>query len=215
MRYVAYYRVSTNKQEKSGLGLEAQRSMVEKFTAGGELLGDYTETESGKIRDRPELAKAFKLAKAHGATLVIAKLDRLSRNVAFIASLMDAGVDFVATDMATATPFTIHIYAALAQQEATFISERTKAALAAKRARGEKLGNPANLTSESRQQGSAQLQRNARTAKANVQAADVVKDKLKLGWTLQAVADHLNAKGYQTRRGCLFTPCAVQRLTFH
>src|SRR5262245_12406288 len=140
-RFIAYYRVSTDKQGKYGLGLDAQRKAVLDFLDGGkwELVGEFTEIESGKRNDRPELEKALAACKKHRAKLVIAKLDRLSRNVAFIAMLMDRKVDFVCCDNPTAAKFTIHILAAVAEHERDAISARTKAALAAAKANGKKL----------------------------------------------------------------------------
>ena len=118
-KFIAYYRVSTQRQGASGLGLEAQKASVIHFVNGhGELTGDFTEIETGKRSDRPELLKAIAQAKRSGATLVIAKLDRLARNVAFISSLMDSGVDFVACDNPHANRLTIHILAAVAEDEA-------------------------------------------------------------------------------------------------
>jgi DNA invertase Pin-like site-specific DNA recombinase len=142
-RFVAHYRVSTEKQGRSGLGLEAQRGAVEAFLNGGswKLVAEFTEIESGKRADRPKLAEAVKAAKKHKATLVIAKLDRLSRNVAFIANLMEAGVDFVAVDMPHANKLTIHILSAVAEHEREMISQRTRAALAAAKSRGVRLGD--------------------------------------------------------------------------
>jgi DNA invertase Pin-like site-specific DNA recombinase len=143
-KFVGYLRVSTEKQGQSGLGLEAQRKAIENYLNGGrwELLAEYVEIESGKRSDRPELAAALAHSKATGATLVIAKLDRLSRNVAFISNLMESGVDFVAADMPMANRLTVHILAAVAQHEREMISQRTTDALAAAKARGVKLGNP-------------------------------------------------------------------------
>src|SRR4051794_13612708 len=154
MRTINYYRVSTAKQGRSGLGLEAQRAAISSFCAsrGCEPLGEYTETESGKRDDRPELVKALHHAKVTGATLLIAKLDRLSRNVAFLAALQDAGTKFIAVDMPEANDTMVHVMAAMAQAERKAISKRTKEALAAAKARGCKadgkpfkagrLGNP-------------------------------------------------------------------------
>src|SRR6476661_7365355 len=144
MRTINYYRVSTAKQGRSGLGEAAQRAAVEAFcnSRGWERLEEYKEQESGKRDDRPELAKALHHAKVSGATLVIAKLDRLSRNLAFLAAIQDAGTKFVAADMPEANELTIHIMAAMAQAERKAISKRTKDALAAAKARGQKLGNP-------------------------------------------------------------------------
>ena len=141
MRTINYYRVSTAKQGRSGLGLEAQRAAIETFCASRswEPLEEYTEVESGKRDDRPELIKALHHAKMTGATLVIAKLDRLSRNMAFLATLQDAGAKFIAADMPEASELTIHIMAAMAQAERKAISKRTKEALAAAKAWGQKL----------------------------------------------------------------------------
>jgi len=144
VKAVLYFRVSTAKQGRSGLGLDAQRHAVEAFcaTRGCETLAEYVEIESGKRRDRPQLAKALQRAKVTGATLVIAKLDRLSRNLHFLTTLQEAGTKFVAADMPTANELTIHIMAAVAQAEAKMISRRTIEALAVAKARGTKLGNP-------------------------------------------------------------------------
>ena len=144
VKYIAYYRVSTAKQTVSGLGLEAQRASVNAYLSGREhqLIAEYTETESGRNSDRPKLAEALADAKRRRATLVIARLDRLARSVMFVASLMESGVAFVACDMVDASPLFLHIMAAVAEAEAKAISERTKAALAAARARGVKLGGP-------------------------------------------------------------------------
>ena len=139
--FVAYFRVSTEKQGKSGLGLDAQKKSVAQFVSDADqLLESYTEVESGKKQDRPKLRMALATAKTHGATLLIAKLDRLARNVAFIANLLESGVDVVAADMPEANKFMLHVMAAVAEQEATAISERTKAALQATKVRGVKLG---------------------------------------------------------------------------
>ena len=141
-QFVTYYRVSTDKQGRSGLGLEAQQAAVRNYLDGAtwELVGEFTEVESGRKSERPELARALALCKKRKATLVIARLDRLARNVHFISGLMEAKVKFVACDMPEATPFMLHIYAAVAQKEARAISARTKAALAAAKQRGVRLG---------------------------------------------------------------------------
>ena len=143
--FIAYYRVSTDRQGKSGLGLEAQRAAVGRYLAGigGILLAEHTEVETGRRNDRPELQKALAACRKHKARLVIAKLDRLSRNVAFIATMMDAGVEFVACDNPHATRLTLHILAAVAEHEREMISARTKAALQAAKARGVRLGRNA------------------------------------------------------------------------
>ncbi len=144
-KYIAYYRVSTDRQGRSGLGLDAQRKAVADYLNGGdwELVAEYTELESGKSeKNRPKLQEALRQCRKMKATLVIAKLDRLSRNLAFIAKLMDSNVEFVAVDNPRATRLVLHIMAAFAEHEREQISVRTKAALAAAKARGQKLGNP-------------------------------------------------------------------------
>jgi DNA invertase Pin-like site-specific DNA recombinase len=154
-RYIAYYRVSTEKQGRSGLGLEAQRDAVMSYLNGGhwDLIAEFTETETGKgsnaLAKRPQLRAALEHARKHKATLVIAKLDRLARNVAFIAQLMEAGVDFIAVDNPTANRLTLHILAAVAEHEREMISERTKAALAAAKARGTVLGRHGRVLAKS------------------------------------------------------------------
>jgi DNA invertase Pin-like site-specific DNA recombinase len=151
--FIAYYRVSTDRQGRSGLGLEAQRAAVGRYLAGigGILMAEHTEVETGRRNDRPELAKALAACRKHKARLVIAKLDRLSRNVAFIATMMDAGVEFVACDNPHATRLTLHILAAVAEHEREMISARTKAALQAAKARGVRLGrNAERLASANR-----------------------------------------------------------------
>jgi DNA invertase Pin-like site-specific DNA recombinase len=141
-KFIAYYRVSTEKQGRSGLGLEAQREAVRNHLNGGSwrLAAEVVEVESGKRNDRPKLAEALRLCRLHGATLIIAKLDRLARNVAFISNLMESGVEFTAVDFPQANRLTVHILAAVAEHEREMISQRTKAALAAAKARGTKLG---------------------------------------------------------------------------
>jgi DNA invertase Pin-like site-specific DNA recombinase len=143
-KFIAYFRVSTDHQGMNGNGIAAQHKAVEDYLNGGnwKLVGEFTEVESGKRSDRPELEKALAACRKHKARLVIAKLDRLSRNVHFISGLMERKVDFVACDMPSANAFMINVYAAVAQEERRMISERTKAGLAAAKARGVKLGGP-------------------------------------------------------------------------
>jgi len=140
MKMIAYYRVSTTKQGESGLGLEAQKQAV--LRTFGDPIEEYTEIESGKNDDRPELARAIARAKQTGGVLVIAKLDRLSRKLSFITQLMDSGVNFKCADMPSVDNFTIHILGAVAQRERELISQRTKAALQVRKDQGVKLGNP-------------------------------------------------------------------------
>lgn len=176
-KYIAYYRVSRKIQGISGLGLSAQKTSVTKYVSGQEgiILKEFTEIETGtNKRDRIEIHNAIQLAKKENAILVIAKLDRLARNVSFVSSLMDAGIEFLAVDMPSANNFTIHIFAALAEQEAKLISTRTKLALAELKSSGKKLGNPKNLTAEARVKGLATIKRNAITNDRNRQAQSII-----------------------------------------
>ena len=144
-KFISYLRVSTDKQGERGYGIGAQRKAVEDYLDGGnwQLLGEYVEVESGKRNDRPQLAAALVACRKHRAKLIIAKLDRLSRNVAFIAALMDSKIEFVCCDFPTANRLTLHILAAVAEHEREMIAQRTKAGLAAAKARGVELGNAA------------------------------------------------------------------------
>lgn len=211
--YTPYYRVSTQKQGSSGLGLEAQQAAVRAFVQDPtQLVGEFVEVESGKKNQRPQLLAAMAEARRVGSTLLIAKLDRLSRNASFILALRDSGVDFVCCDMPDANTLTVGLFAVLAQHERETISKRTKDALTAKKARGAKLGNPRNMTPAIYQQGQAAMQRNAREHPANQQAAllaDLLRAK---GQTLWQIANRLNAVGYRTRRGKEFQATTVQRL---
>jgi DNA invertase Pin-like site-specific DNA recombinase len=210
--YIAYYRVSTEGQGRSGLGLEAQQAAVLDYLNGGgwKLKAEFTEVESGKLDDRPQLAAALKACKKHRAKLVIAKLDRLARKVSFIAGLMDSKVDFVACDLPSATPFMLHVYAAVAEEEARKISERTKAALAAAKERGVKLGNPTNLAEASRKGAAANKARADRFA-ANV--LPIVNEIKAAGVTsVRGISKALNARGVRTAGGGAWHPTSVHRL---
>jgi DNA invertase Pin-like site-specific DNA recombinase len=211
-RFVAYYRVSTNGQGRSGLGLEAQEACIRQFTAGAVIVGQFTEVESGKRDDRPQLRAAIESAKTHKAVLIIAKLDRLSRNVRFIFELRDSGVDFVCCDMPEANTLTVGIFATIAQHERELISQRTKAALAAKRARGEKLGNPQHFTQEGRAKGHVSQSAAARENAATRQAAAFARMCRKQSMSLSAIARELNQAGFRTRYGKQFQAKTVQRL---
>jgi DNA invertase Pin-like site-specific DNA recombinase len=206
-RFVAYYRVSTDRQGKSGLGLDAQQAAVLAFINGNaELVAEFTEIESGKRADRPELAKALEACRRQKAKLVIAKLDRLSRNLAFIATLMESGVEFVAVDNPHANKLTVHILAAVAQHEREMISERTKAALQAARARGTRLGNPDLAKAAKR--GTAAVKANARRFAANV--LPIIKDIERGGATsANAIAAKLNERNVKTARGGKWTHVQV------
>jgi DNA invertase Pin-like site-specific DNA recombinase len=203
---IAYLRVSTDKQGKSGLGLEAQRAAVIRFAEaeGLEVVGEHVEVETGKGADaldrRPVLRNALAQARKAKASVVVAKLDRLSRDVAFIANLMVHKVPFIVAELgADADPFMLHIYAALAEKERALISARTTAALAQKKAQGAKLGNRTNLT-EAQALGAAASKEVADAFAANV--LPVVRDLQAAGVTAsRAIADALNARGIRTARG--------------
>jgi DNA invertase Pin-like site-specific DNA recombinase len=217
-KFVAYLRVSTDRQGKSGLGLEAQRTAVHQFVAqrGGEIIApEYREIESGKVNNRPELEKAMKRCRLTGATLLVAKLDRLSRNAAFLMTLKDSGVPFVAADMPDANTLTIGVMASLAQYEREMISKRTKVALEAARARGTKLGGiRAGAPDISLQYAMANA---AKTSKAK-ERAELLREEIeplrRTGMSLNAIAAKLNADGSLTPRGKTgsWTPTAVSRV---
>jgi DNA invertase Pin-like site-specific DNA recombinase len=206
-RFVAYYRVSTARQGRSGLGLEAQRAAVLTFINGNaELVAEFTEVESGKHADREELKKAVAACKKQKAKLVIAKLDRLSRNLAFIATLMESGVQFVAVDMPEANELTVHIMAVMAQHEVKQISKRTREALAAAKKRGKRLGNP-NIA-EVAKRGRAVLKANARRFAANVRP--IIEEIMRAGATSHnAIAAKLNERNVRTARGGVWTHVQV------
>jgi DNA invertase Pin-like site-specific DNA recombinase len=210
--YIAYYRVSTAKQGLSGLGLEAQKASVLSFISPNALQAEFCDIESGKNNARPELMKALQACKQTGAKLIIAKLDRLSRNMQFIASLMESKISFVCVDMPDANEFTVHIFAALAQQERKMISERTSKALQAKKAQGKKLGTPENLDSSARAKGraihSAASKHNENNSRAYAFAASLKKN----GLTFNQIAAKLNETGFKTAQGKNFQAVQVQRL---
>jgi DNA invertase Pin-like site-specific DNA recombinase len=206
--FVGYFRVSTDKQGASGLGLEAQREAVARHVAGagGVIVGEFEEIESGKKNDRPQIAAALGLCRARRATLIIAKLDRLARNVAFISSLMESGVEFIACDNPHATRLTIHILAAVAEHEREMISQRTKAALAAAKARGVKLGNP-------------HLEEARRRALATRHRQEPAPDLVSLitglagqGLSLREIARRLNRLNLRTSRGRNWYPGTVGKV---
>ena len=220
-KFVAYYRVSTDRQGRSGLGLEAQQRAVSDFLNGGnwQLVAEFLEVESGKRNDRPELARAMHYAKVTGATLVIAKLDRLSRNAAFLLSLRDADVRFVCADMPEANELTIGIMALVAENERQAISRRTREALQARKARGLPLGNPANYRAlRAAGVGSRGW---TKGADGNRKAADrfaadilpVIADIVASGITShRGIATELNHRGIQTVRGGVWNNTRVARI---
>jgi DNA invertase Pin-like site-specific DNA recombinase len=212
-KFVSYLRVSTDRQGQSGLGLEAQRKAVTDYLNGGKwtLVAEFVEVESGSKDDRPKLADAMSLARAHGATLLIAKLDRLSRDAHFLLGLQKAGVSFVAVDMPQANALTIGIMALVAQQEREAISKRTKEALAAAKARGVKLGGWRGYTPTAADNASAGR---ALAAKANARAADLKPIFDRLGpLSLRQMATALMSEGVPTPRGgSVWTAVQVARV---
>ena len=202
--FVAYYRVSTKAQGVSGLGLDAQREAVERYVAGvsGRLIASFEEVESGKRVDRVNLHAALELCRTAKATLVIAKLDRLARNVAFISELMEAKVDFIAVDNPHATRLTLHILAAVAEHERDMISQRTKAALAAAKARGRVLGANGRILAD---------QNKAEAVDRLAPIAERLRAFKAEGLTLRRIADALNADGIASPGGASWHPGNVQR----
>lgn len=216
-KFVSYLRVSTQRQGKSGLGLEAQREAVSGYLDGGHwsLVSEIVEVESGKRSDRPELAKALSLCRLHRATLLVAKLDRLARNVAFISALMESGVKFVAVDLPQANELTVHIMASMAEYEAKAISARTKAALAAAKARGTVLGGLRwdinTVGAKGRKAALRTRQENAAKYRADV--LPVIQEKQKQGAvTLREIAEALNAEGTPAPRGGEWSAIQVKRV---
>jgi DNA invertase Pin-like site-specific DNA recombinase len=212
-RFVAYYRVSTARQSASGLGLEAQRAAVLDWLNGGNwtLVAEHTEVESGKNSDRPVLARAMQDCKLLGATLVIAKLDRLSRDAHFLLGLEKSGIDFVAADMPNANRMTVGIMAVVAEEERRMISARTKAALAAAKARGVKLGG----MRVGHHKVDPSLGRQAQTVASDVFAARVApmaKELRGAGLSLRQIAADLTERGVETMRGGAWTAAAVRNV---
>jgi len=213
--YVGYFRVSTAEQGKSGLGLESQKTMVDNFVNlnKGTLINNFTEIETGTSkRKRTEIYKAIDFAKQNNAVLIIAKIDRLARNVFFVSSLMEAGVEFVACDLPQATNFTIHLYAALAEMEAKLISERTKSALAEKVKKGYSLGTPKNLTDEGKLKGLQVIRKKAIDNKTNIQSTALIVEYRKKGCSYDKIAETLNKLNFTTSHGKKHNSTSVLRL---
>lgn len=207
--FVAYYRVSTDRQGRSGLGLEAQRAAVVAYLAGrGEVRAEFVEIESGRKNNRPRLAEALAACRQHRACLVIARLDRLARNVHFISGLMESGVEFVAVDMPEANRLTLHILAAVAEHERELISQRTRAALQAAKARGRKLGNPHAARA-------APLAHAANRQQAAAFAAPLlpmIESLRSQGMSLAAIAAEMNRRGIHTARGRSWHPQTIRNM---
>lgn len=216
-QFVAYYRVSTKRQGDSGLGLDAQRDAVQRFIGGAALVAVHQEVESGGRADRPALEAALRDCRIHRATLVIAKLDRLARSVAFISRLQEDGVDFVAVDLPHANTFTVQIMAAVAEHERKLIAERTRSALRAAKARGVQLGGRrgAHRIEDHAQRGRVRSAE-VRTAKADALASDrleVVRAIRADGVaTLQGIARELNRRSIPAPRGGAWSAGQVRRV---
>lgn len=220
--FVAYLRVSTDKQGRSGLGLEGQTAAIRAFLGPADRLLEppYLEIESGRNSDRPKLREALTRCRKTGATLLIAKLDRLARSVRFIAALMEEGVPFVACDMPSATPFMLHVYAAVAEEEARAIGRRTKVALAAAKARGVKLGGdrgyrpatPPDHVAGSKAAAEARTRTADHAAHGLTEAIEEVRAGLGGASSLHAIARGLTERGIATARGGAWTATAVRRV---
>lgn len=218
-KFIAYYRVSTDRQGRSGLGLESQTAAVRDYVASqGQLVAEFTEVESGKRADRPELVKALAHTRRVGGTLVIAKLDRLARNVVFTATLMESGTDFLAVDNPTANRLTIHVLAAVAEDEARRISERTKAALAAYKARGGKLGSqhpkckPISTEASRRGQQLAAESNHISARDAYADLVPFIRNLREAGQSYREISRKLNRRGHTTRTGSKWTAVQVMRI---
>lgn len=211
-KYIAYYRVSTNKQN---LGLEAQRTLVTNYITanGGSLISEYSEKESGKINNRIELSNAIKECQNQGASLIIAKLDRLSRNVSFVFALKDAGIDFISCDLPTFNTLTLAVFCGLAQQERELISQRTKLALNELKKQGRKLGNPnARFTDKNREKASLIKKSLADNNENNKKSWVIVEALLKTTNNMSYISRILNDNGFRTSKGKLFSSTQVKRL---
>jgi len=216
-RFISYLRVSTQRQGRSGLGLEAQRTAVTGYLNGGKwaLIEEVVEVESGTRKDRPALEQALALCRVHGAVLLVAKLDRLARNVAFISALMESGVEFVAVDLPQANRLTVHIMAAMAEYEAQAISARTKAALIAAKARGVKLGGRRwAIESVAKKGNKASVE--ARASEAHRRASDVLPVIRRFqdngAKSLREVAKALNDHKIRAPRGGQWSAVQIQRV---
>lgn len=209
--YISYYRVSSQKQGRSGLGLEAQHTLVDRFPKDGPVLAEYVEVETGKRTDRPQLTLALAHAKATNSILLIAALSRLARNVAFTANLMDSGVEFICCDHPSATRLTLHILAAVAEEESRLISERTKAALAEAKKRGVLLGSARPGHWDKCERGwkkaiAAASKKRQADADAHYEIlVPMLREQREAGRTMVQIRDWLNARGFKTTRKTPFT----------
>lgn len=214
IEYVAYLRVSTQKQGYSGLGLDAQKDIIQNYLSDKNPIAEYIEIESGRKTDRgrPKLKEALELCRKTSAKLIVAKLDRLARNVAFLSQLLESDVDIVFCDFPQANKMVLHILAAISQYEAELVATRTKQALAAKKAQGYTLGNPEHLMDKLDEAVAKSVETNKRKAEENPnnkRAAAMLKVLAKEGKTLQEMADYLNEQGFTTSKGYRFSRSSV------
>jgi DNA invertase Pin-like site-specific DNA recombinase len=205
-RFIAYFRVSTDRQGRSGLGLDAQREAVRQFLTArpAAVIAEFVEVESGGKDDRPKLLEALAACQRTKATLLIAKLDRLARSVSFVAGLMDGDVDFVAVDLPYASRFVLHIMAAVAEHERQIIGERTKAALAAAKARGVRLGTNGTVLAERHKTEAIEYAQQIASVFQTVRLAGAV--------TTRQIANSLNAMGIPSRQGGQWHAATVGRI---
>jgi DNA invertase Pin-like site-specific DNA recombinase len=213
--YVSYLRVSTQKQGYSGLGLEAQREIIQNHLYETTPITEFIEVESGRKKDRPKLKEALDLCRKTGSTLIVAKLDRLARNVYFLSSLLESDVEIVFCDFPQANKMVLHILSAISQYEAELTASRTKSALQAKKARGCKLGNPEHLLGKHDQA----IQNSIMTCKTkadnnpnNKRAVAMLRTLVKEEHTLKEMADILNREGFVTSKGACFSKATVYKL---
>lgn len=214
-QYISYCRVSTAKQGYSGLGLEAQREIIKNYLKGQEPLAEYIEIESGRHNDREQLALALQKCKDTGATLIVAKLDRLSRSLTFLSQLLDSDVSIIFCDFPGCNKMVLSILGAVAQYEAELTSTRTRQALAAKKARGYTLGNPEHLLDKHSEAIRNSIETNKNKAKLNPnnkRAIAMIRVFIQQGLSLQQMADSLNTEGFVTSRGCKFKSASVYQL---
>ena len=214
IQYVAYLRVSTQKQGYSGLGLEAQREIIHNFLYDKNPIAEFLEVESGRKTDkgRPKLKEALEICRKTGAKLIVAKLDRLGRNLSFLSQLLESDVDIVFCDFPQANKIVLHILAAISQYEAELVATRTKQALAAKKAQGYTLGNPEHLMDKLDEAVAKSVETNKRKAEENPnnkRAAAMLKVLAKERRTLQEMADYLNEQGFTTSKGYRFSRSSV------
>lgn len=213
--YVAYLRQSTTKQERSGLGIEAQRDIINSFIKEGVILAEYVETESGRKSDRPKLQEALTLCRKTSSILIVAKLDRLSRNVAFTSKLLESDVEIIFCDFPQANRLILHIISSIAEYEANLISQRTRQSLKAKKERGVKLGKSENLMNKHNEAVARSNQTNRIKAKNNannMRAVALLRSMIKEGLTISQMTKQLNEQGFVSSKGCKFQIVQVQRL---